>query len=43
MTHDQRKHKRPKWVYVAIGVACAVVLTVVIVHLAGGGMGGHGL
>ncbi|MDT9692997.1 hypothetical protein Q5762_32685 [Streptomyces sp. P9(2023)] len=33
---------RPRWVTAFIYVAIALVLVFVIVHVAGGGMGGHG-
>jgi hypothetical protein len=31
----------PRWVKVLGGVVLAVVVLVVVIHLAGGGMGGH--
>lgn len=33
---------RPRWVKAFLYVAIALVLVFLIVHLAGGGMGGHG-
>lgn len=32
---------RPRWVIVFAAIAIALVLALVIMHLAGGGMGGH--
>ena len=43
MEREPDKHTRPKWVYWAIAAAGAVLVIVLIVHLSGGGMGGHGL
>ena len=37
------KHARPRWLYWIIALAAAAAIAVLIVHLASGGIGGHGL
>ncbi|MGW1958403.1 hypothetical protein ACWCPI_37620 [Streptomyces sp. NPDC001920] len=38
---DEGGEGAPRWVKVSAGIAIALVVVFVIVHLAGGGMAGH--
>jgi hypothetical protein len=34
-------HQRPRWVYGLVAIGVGLVLVLLVLHLAGGGFGGH--
>jgi hypothetical protein len=40
--HDERRTRAPRWVRLFWGAVALAIVAVLIIHAAGGGLGGHG-